>query len=53
MKILKSKTFWLVMSCVNIMSGLICAFCGSLEGTLICIFSLGACMISHNLTEHM
>jgi len=53
MKLLKSKMFWMSMSGVNVMSGMICAFCGSFEGTLICIFSLGACMISYNLTEHM
>lgn len=51
MKILKSRSFWLVLSTVNVMSGLICAYSGSLEGALVCTLSLAACMISYHLSE--
>jgi len=52
MKILKSKSFWLVLSTVNIMSALICAYSGALDGAIICTLSLGACMISYHLSEN-
>ena len=52
MKLLKSKTFWIVLSSINIMSAFICAFCGSFEGAVTCMVSLSACMISYHLAEH-
>jgi hypothetical protein len=51
MNILKSKTFWLVLSVVNVMSAMICAFCGSFEGVATCLISLGACMVSYHLSD--
>ena len=51
MKILKSRSFWLVLSTVNVMSGVICAYSGMWDGTLVCTLSLGACIISYKLSE--
>ena len=51
MNILKSRSFWLVLSTVNIMSGLICAYSGAWDGVVICTLSLTACMISYHLSE--
>ena len=51
MKILKSRSFWLVLSTVNVMSGLICAYSRMWDGALICTLSLCACIISYKLSE--
>jgi len=52
MKLLKSKSLWIGLSTINIMSALICAFCGSLEGSIVCLISVGACMVSYNLSQY-
>lgn len=40
---LKSKTFWLVLLCVNITSGMICAFAGNKTGVATCLVAIASC----------
>ncbi len=51
MKVIGGKSFWLFLAGINVTSGLLCLFSGSMGGALVCALALCACMISSILAD--
>ena len=43
LSVLRNKTFWTVLLCVNITSCMMSAFSGSVDGVIICGIAMGSC----------